>query len=76
MVPASADSNLDQAFDALRQALEAAKPAVEGAARTPPWDAILALLGRFLPGPTGSLATLGLGIVLHQFGAKITQRRL
>jgi hypothetical protein len=76
MVPVSADSNLNQAFDALRQALEAAKPAVEGAARTPPWDAILALLGRFLPGPTGSLATLGLGIVLHQFGAKVTQRRL
>ncbi len=76
MLATSADPALNQAFDVLRQALEAAKPVVEDAARTPPWGAFLSLLGRFVPGPTGSVLTLGLGIILHQFGAKITHRRL
>ena len=46
------------------------------AARKPPFDAILSAAGAIIPGGTGSLATLGLGIVLRQFGVKIVQRRL
>ncbi len=42
----------------------------------PPFDAILSAAGAIIPGGTGSLATLGLGIVLRQFGVKIVQRRL
>jgi peptidoglycan hydrolase-like protein with peptidoglycan-binding domain len=76
MLASPVDPSLNQAFDTLRQALEAAKPAIEDAARTPPWDALLSLFGRLIPGPTGSLVTLGFGIVLHQFGAKSAQGRL
>jgi hypothetical protein len=72
----SADPGLAQAFDALVKVLEAAKPAVEDAAGKPPFDAILSAAGAIIPGRTGSLATLGLGIVLRQFGVKIVQRRL
>ena len=48
----------------------------EDAAGKPPFDAILSAAGAIIPGRTGSLATLGLGIVLRQFGVKIVQRRL
>jgi hypothetical protein len=73
---ASADAGLTQAFDALLQIAEAAKPAIEDAARKPPFDTILSAAGAIIPGRAGSLAALGFGIVLHQFGAKIVQRRL
>jgi hypothetical protein len=72
----SADPGLAQAFDAALQVLEAAKPSIENAARAPPFDAILAAAGAIVPGRTGSLVTLAAGTVLHQFGARIVQRRL
>jgi hypothetical protein len=75
-IASSADPGLAQAFDAALQVLEAAKPGIENAARTPPFDAILSAAGVIIPGRTGSLVTLAVGIVLHQFGAKIAQRRL
>jgi len=76
MVPASADPGLNQVLDAVQQGLEAAKPAIEDAVRRPPFHGILSAAGRMVPGPIGSLVTLGLGIVIHRFGAKFTQRRL
>ena len=70
MLGKSADPNLNQALDALRQVWEAAKPSLqEGAAA--PFDAALSALGRFLPGPVGSLLAAALGIGLHRFGARI-----
>ena len=67
MLGKSADPSLNQALDALRQVWEAAKPSLQDAAP----NAILSKLGRFLPGPVGSLVAAGLGIGLHRFGSKI-----
>ena len=72
----SADPALAQAFDAALQILEAAKPAIEDAARTPPLDAILSAAGAVIPGRNGSLALLIAGIVLRQFGVRIVHGRL
>jgi hypothetical protein len=36
-----------------------------------PWSAILLRLDGLIPGAAGSLAALGLGLLLHRFGAKI-----
>lgn len=54
-----------------------ARPVIEHAAATPPWDALLAALaalGAILPGPFGSLLAAGLGIVLQRFGASVRRQ--
>ena len=71
MLGASAGPGINSAFDFLRQAVAAARPAVEGFAASPPWSAILLGLNGLIPGPMGSLVALGLGLLLHRFGAKI-----
>jgi hypothetical protein len=68
---ASAEPALNAAFDLLRQAVAAARPVVADFAGAPPWSAILLRLDSLIPGPAGSLAALGLGLLLHRFGAKI-----
>jgi hypothetical protein len=68
---ASADPALNHPFDFLRQAVAAARPAVEDVAGNPPWRAILLGLESRIPGPIGSLVALGRGLLLHRFGAKI-----
>ncbi len=73
---APTDPTLAQVLDGLRQILQAAKPTLESAARTPPFSQILLGLGGILPQAAGSAFALGLGIVLHQFGARIQQGRL
>jgi len=59
------------AFDFLRQLVNAARPAVADFAGAPPWSTILLRLDGLIPGPAGSLVALGLGLLLHRFGAKI-----
>ncbi len=68
---ASADPGLNSAFDFLRQTVAAVRPAVADFAGAPPWSAILLGLDGLIPGPAGSLVALGLGLLLHRFGAKI-----
>jgi hypothetical protein len=68
---ASADPALNAAFDFLRQAVAAARPAVEDFASKPPWSAIALGLDGLIPGAAGSIVALGLGLLLHRFGAKI-----
>jgi hypothetical protein len=67
----SADPGLNSAFDFLRQIVNAVGPAVADFAGAPPWSTILLGLDGLIPGPTGSLVALGLGLLLHRFGAKI-----
>jgi hypothetical protein len=67
----SADPGLNSAFDFLRQIVDAVRPLVADFAGAPPWNAILLGLDGLIPGPTGSLVALGLGLLLHRFGAKI-----
>jgi hypothetical protein len=68
---ASADPGLNSAFDFLRQIVNAVRPAVADVAGAPPWSTILLGLDGLIPGPTGSLVALGLGLYLHRFGGKI-----
>jgi hypothetical protein len=68
---ASADPALNAVFDFLRQVVNAVRPAVADFAGAPPWSTILLGLDSLIPGPAGSLVALGLGILLHRFGAKI-----
>jgi hypothetical protein len=67
----SADPGLNSAFDFVRQVVNAVRPAVANFAGAPPWSTILLGLDGLIPGPTGSLAALGMGLILHRFGAKI-----
>ena len=67
---------LDSMQQPLQQALQAAKPAIQNAVSAVPWDSIPALVGGLVPGPTGSLLALGLGVAFHIFGSNITQRRV
>jgi hypothetical protein len=71
MLGASAHPGINSAFDFLRQAVAAMRAALEGFAGSPPWSAILLGLNGLIPGPMGSLVALGLGLLLHPFGAKI-----
>jgi hypothetical protein len=68
---ASADPALNAVFDFLRQVVNAVMPAVADFAGAPPWSTILLGLDSLIPGPAGSLVALGLGLLLHRFGAKI-----
>jgi hypothetical protein len=68
---ASADPALNAVFDFLRQVVNAVRPAVADFAGAPPWSTILLGLDSLIPGPAGSLVALGLGLLLHRFGAKI-----
>jgi hypothetical protein len=70
---ASADPALNAVFDFLRQGVAAAKPAIENFVGNPPWSTILLGLDDLIPGAAGSLVALGLGLVLHRFGAKLLQ---
>jgi hypothetical protein len=67
----SADPGLNSAFDFLRQIVGAVRPVVADFAAAPPWSTILLGLDGLIPGPSASLAALGLGLILHKFGAKI-----
>jgi hypothetical protein len=68
---ASADPGLNSAFDFLRQLVNALRPAVADLADAPPWSTILLGLDGLVPGGFGSLVALGVGLLLHRFGAKI-----
>jgi hypothetical protein len=68
---ASADPGLNSAFDFLRQVVNAVRPAVADLAGAPSWSTILLGLDGLIPGPSGSLVALGLGLLLHRFGTKI-----
>jgi hypothetical protein len=73
---APANPTWTELLDGLRQVLQAAKPTIESAVRTPPWNEMLAAAAAILPRAAGSVFAIVFGIMLHQFGARIEQGRL
>lgn len=67
---------LDSIQQPLQQALQTAKPAIQTAASAVPWDSIPALVGGLVPGPTGALLSLGLGVAFHVLGSNIIDHRV